>query len=189
MVQPHFSIVIEKSWDIMQMEGAEIGTKISVEASAGTRALIQLRPYTHIPVVVCLWSAVVLPYWNKRVRKPVSSLSPDWVSAADWKFWQPQEADGQKSLIRVVEVLARLCSLTTGLLWLAAKMNSCIDRCASPCADKGTVPMEGIDSMMEEGKEGKERRGDIMWSVAVCPAASAYVCDAGETMVAGMWDR
>lgn len=40
--------------------------------------------------------------------------------------------------------------------------------------------------MMEEEKEGKERRDDIMWSVAVCPAVSTYVCDA--TLDDSSWD-
>lgn len=61
-------------------------------------------------------------------------------------------------------------------------MNSSIDRCASPCADKGNRADGGIDSMME----GEEWRDDIMWSEEVSPAASAYVCEAGETTVAGM---
>lgn len=63
----------------------------------------------------------------------------------------------------MVEVLARLQSLTTPPLWLAAKMNSPIDRSVSPCADRGMEPMEGLTTWWKK-KEKEDRL------VSVCSA-------------------
>lgn len=65
-----------------------------------------------------------------------------------------------------VKVLARLYLMTTPLLWLAAKMNSFIDRCASLCTNK-TEAIEGL-TVWWRHRHGGARRKDIMLFGAEC---------------------
>ncbi len=157
------------------MSGAEMQTEIWSVCPQGlysdicTGQIVFL--HTEILAVVCLWSAMVFCHGHthththtqfKHAVKIKTKRARQTVSAQTQSVGSPErrrEADRQNSLISVVEVLACLHSLTTPLLWLAAKMNSSIDRWAPPCADKGTEPIERLTVWWSKKRRGKRGVG------------------------------
>lgn len=82
------------------------------------------------------------------------------------------DGDRQKSLITAVQVLAHLHSMATPLVWLADKMNSSIDRCASLCANRGLELMEGLTKWWRKRGGQEEER----WHHVVSHCLCCYTC-------------